>query len=222
MAYAAITKTLINDVEYKIRQLKEAELKPLPTPDSIEAEMKGDKEFLSLVIEKSWAPVADLRDRLSQYNTEVKLRVKFTQPDEDGLLAVMVVSMGNHRVACIYNKGDTYYGHPDVMVDMPMESHPRAVEMFTCKQAIKECTDRWDAVNKQVVNFLNNCKSVNEAIKLWPDVVRYLPKEAIDKVNTKSEKAVKNESNALEALKALDMDSINASTVLARMAGATI
>jgi hypothetical protein len=53
-------------------------------------------------------------------------------------------------------------------------------------------------------------------------VVRYVPKQYIDKMNVKTEKQEKKASSAMEALKAIDMDAVNASTVLARMAGARV
>jgi hypothetical protein len=80
----------------------------------------------------------------------------------------------------------------------------------------KEIEARWDQVEEQVMKFLNNCKSLNEALKLWPQVEIYVPKEYVAKVREKRE-VVKTESNAAEVLKSIDTDQLTAAAVMARM-----
>jgi len=69
---------------------------------------------------------------------------------------------------------------------------------------------------------VSKCKSLNEAIKLWPDVQRYVPKQFLDRVAKKAEKSAGAASQGAEALKGIDVDMVNTSVVLARMAGATV
>ncbi len=77
---------------------------------------------------------------------------------------------------------------------------------------------RWKETDVKIVNFLQACKSLNEAVKLWPDVKMYLSKQDIDRMEVKREKV--KESKALEALKQLDTDTLVSNVVIARMSGA--
>jgi hypothetical protein len=76
---------------------------------------------------------------------------------------------------------------------------------------------RWDNTENKIVEFLQSCKSLNEAVKLWPDVTLYVEKCDIDRMGVKREKV--KESKALEALKELDTDALVSNAVISRMSG---
>ena len=67
------------------------------------------------------------------------------------------------------------------------------------------------------MKFLEACKSLNEGLKLWPDLKYYIPEQYLKKVAEKVEKK-KRPSEALDALKEIDVDQIVANAVMARMA----
>ena len=220
MAYAAITKTLINEVESKIRNMRAAEINSMGHANNVLEYIAADPVFRSQMIDLLWEPERDLRARLQQYNKKATVMVTATNVRENGLEQIAQVQFQADDVPVIAKFSG--YAQDRVLMTVGAAAHPRLPEAFDLMVNHTEANNRWNAVNEQVVSFLNNCKSANEAMKLWPDVARYFPKETIDKVNQKTEKAVRGESNALEALKALDFDSINTSTVLARMAGAQV
>jgi hypothetical protein len=68
-----------------------------------------------------------------------------------------------------------------------------------------------------VLSFLQHCKSLNEALKLWPDIRIYIPQRYLDKAETVTKKAKAAESTALEHLKSIDTDNAVASAVMLRM-----
>jgi hypothetical protein len=80
-----------------------------------------------------------------------------------------------------------------------------------------EIVVRWEKVTEQVLEFLRNAKSLNEAIKLWPQVAIYIPSEYVAKVEEKRETS-KTASRAAEVLGKLDVDAALTSAALARMA----
>lgn len=91
--------------------------------------------------------------------------------------------------------------------------------------ARKECADRWNTVARQISTFLDSCKSLNEALKLLPDIERYVSADYIARVNEKrgttSVKKADEEARkagVLAALKNVDVEVVRTSEVLARMA----
>jgi len=76
---------------------------------------------------------------------------------------------------------------------------------------------RWKLVESQVKSFLTNCKSLNEALKLYPDLAMYIPEEYIARVNEKKDATPKEASRAAEVLKSIDTDALRAAAVISRM-----
>lgn len=227
MAYVAITDRLINDVERKINSMRSAETAGVPNVDNIRAEILKDPAVMALCIDKLWEREKDLRDRLSKYNKkgQLKLTVVHDYVTESG--EKKRIKIFNARelpttdaIPCLADTGDGYYKY--AAVTLPETFDPRCTTIAEAEKQLEEIKGRWDAVETQVKNFLRSCKSLNEAVKLWPDVTRYIPKEDMERLEKNAPKQQKEASKALEALKAMDFDTINASTVLARMAGAKV
>ncbi len=97
---------------------------------------------------------------------------------------------------------------------------PEFAEYFAATIASDEIKQRWDKIRAQVNTFLDECKSLNEALKLWPQLNMYVPKEYLDRVAEKAE-AKPKESRAADALKNLDTNLAVSSAVIARMSGAS-
>jgi hypothetical protein len=97
---------------------------------------------------------------------------------------------------------------------------PEFAEYFASVLASDEIKQRWDKIRAQVNTFLDECKSLNEALKLWPQLNMYVPKDYLDRVAEKVE-AKPKESRAADALKNLDTNLAVSSAVIARMSGAS-
>jgi hypothetical protein len=87
------------------------------------------------------------------------------------------------------------------------------------EQVLYDIAQRWDKVDKEILGFLGKCKSVNEALKLWPQIEMYIPTEFINRVNEKHEKSSKGPSAAAAALKDMDTDHLTTAAVISRMTG---
>lgn len=227
MAYAAITHTLKAEVTNKISNMKVAELNTMVDSDSLLKSITENTDLRDHAVNLLWNKTEpDLRDRLSKYNKEASIKFRISMPVEYSNNGEMRLIIGDFKsarlVPCMVEAVSGYGARTAEPVDIDFAYHPLLAEYAEAFKNRVECNNRWDSVRTQVNNFLSSCKSVNEALKLWPDVVRYLSKQTIDKVNEKSVKQTRDASTALAALQAIDRDQANTSAVLARMAGATV
>jgi hypothetical protein len=212
MAYVAITKTLRDEMKNTIYRLREAEVNSMPDPVVIARTVSSTEACMELVMGKLWGSEADLRERLDKYSQKRSVRVVVDGPNSSIQFDI------NVNQPCIINC-DRYSTHVLTLNGADTVMFNEALE---ARQGRNEATNRWNGVESQVLAFMESCKSLNEAVKLWPDVQRYIPKDYIERLGQKTEKQARDMSNVLEALKAIDMDSVHTSTVLARMAGARI
>jgi hypothetical protein len=215
MAYVANNRTITNEITTNICNMREREITTLGDIVAIEGKMKAESGLLEMMTVKLWGDNLDLRDRLSKYND--KWNVTTCVMDGDAKL----YELGFEVDGPGFGGERSYYGRRGT-VKLQVEAHPLFGEYAAVFTARKECVDRWNSVTNQVVKFVETCKSVNEALKLWPDVRRYLSADTIARVDRKLDKATSKTSNALDALSQIDMGLVTSSTVLARMAGAKV
>jgi len=91
------------------------------------------------------------------------------------------------------------------------EEFPGMKELLDAAVSRREIELGWNKVHDQVTTFIKNCKSLNEALKLWPDVKLYIPQNYLERVEQKTNKP--KESRAAEVLKQIDTDIATASVV---------
>jgi len=126
--------------------------------------------------------------------------------------------------------GDSYSRHKVLVSLADVMKHAEKPELVQAwmdvYHAQVECRDRWLKVEKQLLDFLDTCKSLNEALKTLPDIARYVDKHYLDRVEEKrtatvSKRKVDEEARKAEvlaALAAVEVDVVRTSEVLARMA----
>lgn len=213
MAYVPISKSLIEEVTGRINNMCAAELGTLTDPSSRVGDLANDPIVQECVATQLWGEYLDLRPRLQHMNYEGRVVLTIKLPDEDGQ---RVHSLRLQVTASVPKIVDSTYYHAKV-VGVNYTDAPILAEVAEQHRLYEEAKTRWTRVKSQVIGFLDKCKSVNEAVKLWPDIVQYLPKQARERLEEKVEKTTKP-SGAADALAALDVDLLNASVVLARMA----
>lgn len=220
MAYVAISNDLKRDVRDCINNLHRAELGSMSGFDKFPGEITADPEALQLIKATIWGDMLDLEGRLAKYNfkTRVDLQVHYT--DEDGSVHTREVQIDNVELPC-FARSDKNFHNYYMDVSVNASQHPVFERIAEVDRSHRECNTRWATVISQVTTFVSKCKSLNEAIKLWPDVQRYTPKEYLDRVAKKVDKS-SNKSEAADALAAIDVDMVNTSLVLARMSGAQV
>jgi len=214
MAYVAISASLLNEVENKINRMKEADAnliqKPIDEiayqtlPDDLEQLLWGAHYNLKNVIPDDW----------KTYNKDFRANTRFMH---DGTELKSMVAIKTAVGTAAPPKSSSYTTHFDIPAD-----HPLIAEVVQRDIAYFENNKKWKAIRVQIKDFLNNCKSLNEAVKLWPDVRVYIPQSYMDRMLAKSERTAEKISKASEFLKQIDTDNAVAAAVGARMAGARV
>lgn len=214
MAYVAISTQLMNEVSSKINRMKEADdnliQKPIDEityqtlPNDLEQLLWGSHYHLKDVIPDDW----------KVYNKDFRANTRFVH---DGGELKSMVAIKTAVGTAAPPKASSYTTHFDVPAD-----HPIIAEVVQRDIAYYENRKKWKAISSQIRDFLNNCKSLNEAVKLWPDVRIYIPNSYMERMLAKSERTAEKISKASEFLKQIDTDNAVAAAVGARMAGAKV
>jgi hypothetical protein len=212
MAYVAISGELKENVKEQIKNLQRKDSGSIPAvssgitldtiPDDLKDKVWGEHRHLEAMMPKEWKA---FRDGLS-------LKVRYVL--EDGIVREtnFEVTVSAH-FACPPNTRPYSFS---IEVD---EHYPLVAEFLVYRKKVAEVDARWDKVRTDVLKFLENCKSLNEAIKLWPDIRIYIPKHYIERIEKKAERSVSTNS-ALDILKGIDTDGAVAAAIGARLASA--
>jgi hypothetical protein len=202
MAYVAISGDLITRVEQKINGMRNKELNTTgERPD------KGFDENSEYLLGLLWGEHIHLKDTLPE--SFISRLNSFGIPSPYSTSRLYIYTKGNTKVP---PKASNYIDNIDW-------EHPEFVELKKWLDTEHEIETRWYKTRNDVKGFLQKCKSLNEAVKLWPDVEAYIDWADISRLNTKKEKSEKTNA-AMEALKSLDTDALTANAVIARMSGA--
>ena len=214
MAYVAISNQLMDEVRSKINRMKEAEINSIPAvmdnlsfsyvPHDYEQLVWGEHFHLKDIIPSSWKRnVGELcgfaeyehSGRTMKTRLYIKLANKIGVPPDQ----------------------NSYTAHFQMS-----ETHPDIAPIIERDKQVNDINDKWNAIGSKIRDFLNNCKSLNEAVKLWPDVRIYIPDSYMKRMLAKSERTAEKISKASEFLKQIDTDTAIAAAVGARMAGAKL
>lgn len=224
MAYVALSGEVKNSIRSTIHGLCNTELSSMASLDKFDESVKSSASLKQLLIDRCWEPVADLRDRLKQYDKKVEASIEVrTEYESLGQTrsAKRDIGIGELMLPCITAVERSYYGSRKEF-KLSVDDHEVLSPLRDIMVARDECAQRWAAVEKQVMGFIEKCKSLNEAVKLWPDLRRYVDRDYIERLDKKVERTKPEASAAAAALKDMDVDLVNSSVVLARMAGAKV
>lgn len=204
MAYVAISGELVDRVKFKTQAMARKEIKTLG-----ECPNTGFSPDAKFIENMTWKEHVHLKSILpDEFTQQLKeLEVKFMLDGKTQRTSLQFLTTGNFPP-----KMQTYY---------PFEPDWEAPELSTLRTWFTSLTEmmiRWAQTEEKIVNFLKSCKSLNEAVKLWPDVALYVSDDDINRMGVKREKV--KESKALEALKELDTDALVSNAVISRMSGA--
>lgn len=125
-----------------------------------------------------------------------------------------------------YNRpSDSYYSKSDSELTLdelrasPEETIGRAELLKRWDDAVLEraINVRWAKVETDITEFLKKCKSLNEAIKLFPNVAMYIDREDMERFNRKVERV----SQRKDIVKSYDTDGLTAAAIAAKLAEAS-
>lgn len=205
MSYVAISAKFNSDVRNKLRAMRQRDASQVP---SIEYKLSGTRTDL---LTWAWGEHLHLKDVIPASwcgkTSNIQLRFDVAERGSVRIRAEIMPPL-------ITPPGGVPSGVFPISVDDP------EIKPFVEREAaIYDVIQRWDKVDSQILEFLGKCRSVNEAIKLWPQIEMYIPTEYMERVNEKKERNASGPSQAAEALKTLDTDHLTTAAVISRMSG---
>jgi hypothetical protein len=230
VAYVAITEKLIASVNHNIDRMCRVEHDSDKLPQ-LEHMFLSEQDWLRKAV---WGPLFGTEfeghpglnlnaDKWSARFVIVDMRGP-GKPENRDLAATECPVFGNWpRYALVTKEGRSaagYYGSGAVTIYVRREQHPYFDEWCKWYERSHEITARWGAIKTQIEAYLRECKSLNQAVKLWPDITRYLDSEYRQRLEMEVVKTKPDPTSALQKLQSMDMEQITASTVLARLISA--
>lgn len=216
MANVPISSSFINRVENKIHVMRSAELKALGerpkiniSPDSALADSLIWGEYLHLKnqIPEDWKQKMDYI--YAKYDTPTLKHDGTPYKHEFGLY-----STGGDFIT---PRTDEYRPRYKITREV---SEPQVQVVLDWCDRHSDIEQRWNSVREKVTQFFSSCKSLNEAVKLWPDCKVYVDKEDLERLERKVVRAGSKESEAAHVLATLNTDELMGAAVVARLSGA--
>lgn len=209
MAYVSLNPSFIDRVKAKINHMCEAEIKTLGNQPEVQVTEKSD-----FFLDNVWGEhkhlhalmPSDFKNDFSEWRISVSINER-----------EFPINVPTKHMKDCYPPNYTWYNHH---ITEKLD-YPEVAPLLTYLRAKAEILDRWDSVEEKVIGFLKECKSLNEAVKLWPDVVTYVDPDDAKRLEAKREKA-ETTSRAAEALAALNTDELMGAAVIARLSGADV
>jgi hypothetical protein len=204
--YVAITSRLEADVSRLINTMKGKELSSVQGYEDVYA-ATDEGQIISRAI---WGEHLHFMNELPEkwMGSEGRLRISFDKHGD--VTALISLDLPVRTPPGFY--------HPGPLRISPSmgEAWPAwAVDILKTEEERLGVEKRWENVNDQIMGFLQGCKSLNEALKLWPQVEMYIPKVYLDRVAAKPDRS--NKTDPTEALRGLDTEMLTASAVIARI-----
>lgn len=210
--YVSISKTLTDNTKNQIRSMQDREINTLVEP---QIKLLGNEEFIDNLV---WGKHLGLKYTIPQEWKSKTSSLNLQYEYEPGKSHSMTL----HCQSSFETPPEfSRYEHIKLSTeDVPAFLLPMS-EYLTTKREINE---RWGVVRKQVISFLEAAKSLNEALKLWPDLAHYIDKASLAKVATKVTKtggSAAEPSRAAEMLKSMDTEGAIAAVIVNRMIATT-
>jgi len=213
MAYVSISQDLRSAVRSNIDKMRRMEKEGIKLPEAIQDKrMSGADLAMEQLVWGAHYPLKAMMPKEWLTKTEsVNFRANLTF--ENGANQKVGFRVTFSPVMLTPPNADRY-GYD---VDLPVD-HPAIPDLTAYYTEMRSIEKRWKDVGHQIMEFLGACKSLNEALKLWPDVRIYIPKEFLERVERKVERTTN--SGGAEAIKKVDTDAAVSAAAIARMMGA--
>lgn len=232
MALVRISKQLIQDVESRIRDLRNAEVNEVPRPptelqaatgDGVEPlathVLWGEHLHLKSQMPSDWVK----RAKRPQFNTlythdsgtpERTCSITFEGAD---VPVPPGMNVGYNSTVAVQVP---YFLIEEAVVDERSPFHTvatRIMDMVNHEKRARKINQVWTGRQGQITLFLNKCKSLNEAIKLWPEIQLYVPRSYINTVEALVVRAPVTRKE--QVLTDVNTDDLTAAAIAAKLAG---
>lgn len=221
MATVYITQELSSRVSDAIKRMRDAEI----TAQNAETGRAIELDTSEFLTKAMWGEQLHLKDQIPydwlSLNPGPTLVV--TMPaDEAGNKVDHTIHFRNQKV--LNRPHPDRWSEPKIRctkafldANVDMEGVQTIMQYIERIQLNHEIRAKWSKVEADVMLFLGKCKSLNEALKLWPGVKLYIPAEYIRRVELKVERKVREK----EIVESVATDELTAAAIAARLAGIT-
>ena len=220
MATVYISKDLIDRVDSKVSKLSKHEVEETVPNWSNETSVKanelltrasfGEYYHLFAVMPKEWMTTTD----------RAYLSVSKVIDENNKTRSASVIFENQKNV--YFRPSTERYGSSNVSVSFEwLQSNAHlagayeAIDMVEKAFAIDDIKRKWTTTKEQVIDYLKKCKSLNEAIKLWPHVALYIDDTDMARFNKKVERKARE-----DVLEGVDTDELTAQAIAAKLSGA--
>lgn len=119
---------------------------------------------------------------------------------------------------------DSYYAHSRSVIeyrdllamDDALEGKDILLTAWEEYKVLQTVHAKWDQIEKDILNFFSKCKTVNEAVKLYPGVRLYIHADDIERLDRKVERF----SSRKKIVEDMATDEITAAAIAAKLMGA--
>lgn len=220
MATVYITRELTNRVQTRISKMRDQEVQ-IEVPDN-DKQLHVDAS--ELLMQMAWGDYKHVFPQLPKdwlkHSKSSDLNI-ITGVDEDGHEAKFTVSVTGLNSYYEIPTADRWSAPRPSCTKEWLSSRTHltgAYEILTQieqKEVRKTIHEKWEKVNSDINLFLNKCKSLNEALRLWPALKMYVPEEYIERVETKVERR-KREAELIETV---NLEELTAAAIAAKLSG---
>lgn len=220
MATVYITQELQNKIHNRIMKMRDQEVH-IEVPDNDKALVMDATELL---MQMAWG---DYRHVFAQLPKEWLKHSK----TQDFNVITNVDHEGTENKYCVSIAGLTnYYEIPTsdrwsaprpsctkqwLETRLHLVGTQDILDQLAQKETRTAIHEKWQKVDNDIKAFLNKCKSLNEALRLWPALKMYVPTEYIERVEYKVERR-KRETEILESV---DIGELTAAAIAAKLSG---
>jgi len=220
MATVYITQELSGRVSSAIRRMMDAEI----TQQNAEINKALESDTSEFLTKAMWGNHLHLKDQMPEEWLSLNTGPSFNVigHTDDGKEMAYQISFRNQKV--LNRPHHDRWSEPKIRctkayieANRHMAGVPEILQFLERIELNKEIKQRWLKVEEDVLLFLGKCKSLNEALKLWPGVKLYIPKEYIERAERKVERKVREK----EILDETPVETLTAAAIAARLSGIT-
>ena len=162
----------------------------------------GEHEHLLALMPKEWC---------KRLTGDFPLRVHTKVPGQENFSSIRINVKNNTEL--VAPPGFDHYREHTI----PYDLCPETKKYFDLDVREKAFEAKWQKIANDVRNFLKSNKSLNAAIKAWPELRAYIPSHYLERVDRKPERKAQQEK-AAQTLAEIDREGAVAAATLVTLA----
>lgn len=221
MAYVRRTKTLVEDVRNKIKEMRGRERKVV-TDTELEIDTPLHREVRTAIEAALWAEAYDIKDKVpdSWCSTNDRLSFRFERADGTWNNERYIHFKETDQIKCPPNH--RYYETVRVEHKHITDGVKQWLQDNDFNAEARRLIDKkYDDIADKIAAFIEKHASLNSALKEMPELEFYIPQPYLDKVEEETQKADKSTKTSTVEELSIDVNELTSIAVAHRIASAT-